>query len=190
MTQPDAKADLVRYLQVVREAVVWKLDGLSEYDLRRPMTPTGTNLLGLVKHLASVESGYFGDTFDRPFPEPPAWSDDDPSSDLWASADETSEGILDFYRRVWNYADETIATLALDDVGHVPWWPAERNEITLHRVLVHVIAETNRHAGHMDILRETIDGAAGLRAGNDNLWQPEGGWAAYRERLEQVARKA
>jgi uncharacterized damage-inducible protein DinB len=190
MSQPDAKADLVRYLQVVREAVVWKLDGLSEYDLRRPMTPTGTNLLGLVKHLASVEAGYFGDTFDRPFPEPPAWSEDDSSSDMWVTADETAEFIIGYYRRVWEHADETIATLSLDDIGHVPWWPAERNEVTLHRILVHVIAETNRHAGHMDIVREMIDGVAGLREEVTNLWVPDGGWEAYRDRLEQIARNA
>ena len=55
------KADLHRYLQIGREALVWKLDGLSEYDIRRPMTPTGTNLLGIVKHVASVEAGYLGD---------------------------------------------------------------------------------------------------------------------------------
>jgi hypothetical protein len=52
--------------RAAREALVWKLDGLSEYDARRPMVPTGTNLLGLVKHVASVEAGYFGETFDRP----------------------------------------------------------------------------------------------------------------------------
>ena len=64
MTEP--KETLVEYLQSARDAMVWKVEGLSEYDARRPMTPTGTNLLGLVKHLASVELGYFGDTFGRP----------------------------------------------------------------------------------------------------------------------------
>ncbi|HJZ04073.1 MAG TPA: DUF664 domain-containing protein, partial [Streptosporangiaceae bacterium] len=73
MTDPDPKADLRRYLQVAREAMLWKLDGLSEYDVRRPMVPTGTNLLGLVKHLASVEFGYFGETFGRPFSERLPW---------------------------------------------------------------------------------------------------------------------
>jgi hypothetical protein len=71
--EPNPKADLLRYLQDGRDALLWKLDGLSEYDIRRPLTPTGTNLLGLVKHIASVELGYFGDTFGRPFfdEEPP-----------------------------------------------------------------------------------------------------------------------
>ena len=75
MTGPDPKADLHRYLQVARDALLWKLDGLSEYDVRRPLVPTGTNLLGLVKHVASVEAGYLGDTFGRPFPEPLPWLD-------------------------------------------------------------------------------------------------------------------
>src|SRR5687768_17257941 len=60
MPESDEKADLLHYLQLAREALVWKLDGLSEYDVRRPIVPTGTNLLGLIKHSASIELGYFG----------------------------------------------------------------------------------------------------------------------------------
>lgn len=185
----DFKADLQRYLQAARDAVLWKLDGLSEYDIRRPMTPTGTNLLGLVKHLAGVEVGYFGDTFGRPFGEALPWDGSDPQADLWATADETRESVTGLYRRACAHADETIAALDLDASGRVPWWPAERGEVTLHRVLVHVTAETNRHAGHADITRELIDGAAGLRSDNSNLpGLDPAGWRAYRERLEQVAR--
>ena len=72
----DPKADLHRYLQTAREALVWKLDGLSEYDIRRPLVPTGTNLLGLIKHLAGVELRYCGDTFGRPHAEPLSWFGD------------------------------------------------------------------------------------------------------------------
>ncbi len=121
MTEADHKADLHHYLQMAREALMWKLDALSEYDVRRPLTPTGTNLLGLVKHVAIVELGYFGDTFGRPSPEPQPW-------------------------------------LAPD-------------------------AEPNA-----DIVRELIDGAAGLRADNDNLpTSGEAWWATYRSQLERVA---
>ena len=193
MEHPDPKADLHRYLKVAREAVLWKLDGLSEYDVRRPMTGTGTNLLGLVKHLALVEQGYFADTFDRPFSEPLPWLDDDeePNSDLWATAEESREQIVDRYQRASAHADATIEALSLRDLGRVPWWPADRREVTLNRVLVHVIAETNRHAGHADIVRELIDGAAGLRVGNDNLAVPEGGgWPRYRDTVERAARQA
>jgi hypothetical protein len=86
----DPKADLHRYLQVAREAALWKLDGLSEYHIRRPMVPTGTNLLGLVKHLASMELGYFGEVFGRSFAEPLTWLEEgaEPNADMWATPDE------------------------------------------------------------------------------------------------------
>jgi hypothetical protein len=189
---PDAKEELHRYLQTARTALVWKLDGLSDYDIRRPLVPTGTNLLGLVKHVASVESGYLGDTFGRPFGEPLPWFDDDaePNADMWATADESRDDIVAFYHRVWEHSDATIAALPLEAAGHVPWW-GEHGAVTLLTILVHMIAETNRHAGHADIVRELVDGAAGLRADNDNM--PPGDaawWDSYRARLERVAREA
>jgi uncharacterized damage-inducible protein DinB len=193
MTGSDPKADLRRYLQAAREALVWKLEGLSEHDARRPMVPTGTNLLGLVKHVAGVEAGYFGETFDRPFPEPLPWMDEDaePNADMWATAEESRDQILGLYRRVWAHSDATIHALSLDVVGKVPWWPRERREVTLHRILVHMIAETHRHAGHADIVRELIDGTVGLREGNDNMAPgDQAWWEDYRSRLERAARKA
>jgi uncharacterized damage-inducible protein DinB len=193
MAESDPKVDLRRYLQAAREALVWKLEGLSEYDARRPMVPTGTNLLGLIKHAASVEAGYLGETFARPFPEPLAWLAEgaEPNADLWATAAESRDQIVGLYQRVWAHSDATIDELALDAVGTVPWWPPERRQVTLHQVLVHLIAETHRHAGHADIVRELIDGTVGLREGNDNLapgdqvW-----WERYRSRLERAAREA
>ncbi|MFD9697848.1 DinB family protein [Lentzea sp. NPDC059081] len=185
----DPKADLHRYLRVARETMLWKLEGLSEYDVRRPLTPTGTNLLGLIKHLASTEQGYFGDCMGRSFGEKLPWlDDDDPNGDMYATAAETREEILALYGRVAEFADAVITELPLDAPGVVPWWPEERKYVTLHLLLVHMIAETNRHAGHADILREEIDGEAGLRQGGTNL--PEQDWAAYRARVEQVAREA
>jgi len=194
MTDPDPKADLRRYLQVAREAMLWKLDGLSEYDVRRPMVPTGTNLLGLVKHLASVEFGYFGETFGRPFSERLPWLEEgaEPNADMWATPDESRAEIIGLYHRAWAHSDATIGALALDAIGQVPWWPEDRREVTLHRILVHMIAETHRHAGHADIIRELIDGAAGLREDNDNM--PPGvdqaWWKAHRDKLEQAAKQA
>jgi hypothetical protein len=85
-----AKDYLHDELRFARQALVWKLDGLSEYDVRRPLTVTGTNLLGLVKHLATWEARYLGEIFNRPFPEPlPRWQDSD-GSDLWV----TQEALL------------------------------------------------------------------------------------------------
>ncbi|MCO1579414.1 DinB family protein [Crossiella sp. SN42] len=189
----DPKADLRHYLQTAREALLWKLEGLGEYDIRRPLTPTGTNLLGLVKHVAGCEIGYFGLVFGRPFEQELPWLSDDaePNSDLWATADESRADIIDLYRRVWTHSDQTITSLPLDAVGRVPHWPAERAEVTLHKALTHMIAETHRHAGHADIVRELIDGTTGLRPDNDNLPEADKSWwAAYHANLEEVAKEA
>ena len=186
------KSHLHQYLQIARDAVLWKLDGLSEYDVRRPLVPTGTNLLGLVKHLASVELGYFGETFGRPSGVPLPWFEEgaEPNADLWVTAQETREEIIGLYHRAWQHADATIEALDLDSPGQVAWWPPERCDVTLHQILVHLIAETNRHAGHADIVRELIDGAAGLRADDDNLATVDPAWwATYREQVEAAARE-
>jgi uncharacterized damage-inducible protein DinB len=193
MTDADQISDLRRYLQSARDALLWKLDGLSEYDQRRPLVPTGTNLLGLIKHMAGVEAGYLGETFGRPFPEELPWmaDDADANADMWATPEETSAEIVALYRRVWAHSGITLDTVPLDGVGRVAWWPDDRNTVTLHRILIHLISETHRHAGHADIVRELIDGEVGLRPDNDNL-PPVGPdwWAGYRDRLEQTARDA
>ncbi|WP_028926057.1 DinB family protein [Pseudonocardia acaciae] len=189
----DPKGDLHEYLRAGREAMLWKLEGVSEYDVRRPLTRTGTNLLGLVKHLIGVELGYFGPTFGRPYEPLPSWISDeafeaDPNVDMWATEDEPREWIIGLYRAAWAHADATIEMCALDAVGRVEHWPPERAEITLHRVLVHVTAETHRHAGHADIVREVIDGAVGLRRDRDNMAPgDEAAWAEHRERVERAA---
>ena len=186
----DPKAVLHRYLQVGRDSVLWKLDGLSEYDARRPLVPTGTNLLGLVKHLASVELGYFGDSFGRPHGEDLPWFDEgaEANADMWATPTETRDDIIALYRRAWAHSDATIEENDLDSMARVSWWPPDEADVSLHLLLIHVATETHRHAGHADIIRELIDGSAGLIEGRENL--PDGDplwWADYRKRLEQAA---
>lgn len=184
------KDDLHRKLQQVRESIVWKLDGLSEYDARRPLTPTGTNLLGLVKHLAVGQASYFGHVFDRPFPEPVPWWEDgaEPNGDMYAAAEESRDWVLGFYARACAHADATIDALGLDAVGDVPWWAPDRRRVTLHQILVHTATEGHRHLGHADILREQIDGSAGVRPGMSNLPEADPAWwSAYRGRLEDIA---
>ncbi len=186
----NPKDDLQRYLQAGREALLWKLDGLSEYDVRRPLVPTGTNLLGLVKHLASVELGYFGDCFGRTHGEALPWSEEgaEANADMWATPDQSRNDIISLYHRAWRQSDGTIEALDLDSLGRVPWWPAEHAEVSLHRILIHVATETHRHAGHADIVRELIDGSVGLRPGVENMPEAdEAWWPAYRERLERAA---
>ncbi|MFI6709113.1 DinB family protein [Nonomuraea sp. NPDC050478] len=189
MIDDFAKDNLHGRLRRDREALLWKLDGLSEYDARRPLTATGTNLLGLVKHVASVEARYFGEVFDRPSPEPlPRWQDSD-GSDLWATEDETRDQIIGFYRRTWEHSDATINELPLDAPGHVPWWPEPYPNTNLFAVMVHVLGESNRHAGHADILREGLDGRTGMRPEHEKQIDEEAR-AAYRAKIEQVARAA
>ncbi|MFE9803473.1 DinB family protein [Streptomyces goshikiensis] len=192
MKPNDPKDDLHRYLKAARAAVVWKLDGLSEYDIRRPLTRTGTNLLGLVKHLAGVELGYFGWTFGRPHGESLPWEEEgaEPNAGMWAPADESREDILNLYRRAWAHTDATIEALPLDAMGHVPWW-GDTGEVTLQRIMLHMTAETHRHAGHADIVRELIDGAVGMREDNSNMEGGDEAWyGEYWSRLEASAKKA
>jgi hypothetical protein len=189
MIDEFAKDNLHRRLRRDREALLWKLDGLSEYDARRPLTATGTNLLGLVKHVATVEARYFGEVFDRPSPEPlPRWQDSD-GSDQWAAEDETRDQIIGFYRRTWEHSDATINELPLDAPGHVPWWPEPHPNTNLFAIMVHVLGETIRHAGHADILREGLDGRTGVRAENEQQIDEEAR-AAHRAKIEQAARSA
>ncbi len=163
MMDEYAKTSLHDELRRAREALLWKIDGLSEYEIRRPLTATGTNLLGLIKHTATWEARYFGEVFGRPFPEPLArWQDSD-GSDLWVTAQESRAQITDFYRHAWRHADDTIHELPIDAPGHVPWW--SRPEVKLFTVMVHVLNDTTRHAGHADILREHLDGHTGVAAG-------------------------
>jgi hypothetical protein len=192
MIDAFAKDYLHGDLRDVRAAMVWKLDGLAEYDLRRPLTATGTNLLGLVKHLTGTEARYFGDVFGRPFPgRPPWWGDDDyePFADLWATPEESRAEIVDRYRRVWDHSDATIAALDIDAQGQVPWWP--RPDVKLFNVMVHVLTETNRHAGHADILREQLDGAVGTEAENTFLQGFDAAfWENRHAAIEQAAKAA
>ncbi len=182
--------ELVAPLESLNGAVLAKLDGLGEYDLRRPLTPTGTNLLGLVKHLASVQAGYFGDTFGRPWPEPMPWLTEQAAvnADMFATADEPSEWVQDFYRRSWAHAKETFVVRGLDDTGTVPWWPLDRRHPTLRVVLLHMTVETARHAGHLDVVREMIDGSAGRFEGDQSLpGDNEIDWPTYVANVEAEA---
>ena len=194
----DPKAALQERIQRAREALVWKTEGLSERELRMPRTVTGTNLLGLVKHCIAVDVGYLGYTFDRPWPameEEIPWLRSwlDPSvteileEDLFAKADEPAAALIDLYRRAWAHGDATIAALDLDAPGRVPWWPEERADVDLHYVLAHVVAELQRHAGHADILREGIDGLAGVGKVHTNLWTEVDDRPAHVARLREIA---
>jgi uncharacterized damage-inducible protein DinB len=152
----DEKTTLWATLNAYRDTVLWKLEGLDDEQLRRPMTPSGTNLIGLVKHLAAAEYGWFCETFGRET-EPLPDIDSDPEADMSLAPGEEPGDAVAFYGRARAAAGATIGELALEDAG-VSW---SGNQVTLRWVLVHMVEEVARHAGHMDICRELIDGATG-----------------------------
>lgn len=189
MVPADAKDVLKVYLQGARDALIWKLDGLSERDLRLPRTPTGMNLLGIVKHAANREVSYFGAAFGREWPTPdelvPA-DEPDPQAVWYATADESSAGLVDLYRRVQAFADETIDARPLEAIGHVAHWGGA--EVTLHEIMVHTIADLQWHAGHADIVREQIDGSKGLLPQASNL-PDDKDWPTYVATLTAIAER-
>ena len=178
--------DLRQYLQESRDTVVRSLDGLSEHDVRRPLVPSGTNLLGLVKHLTGIELGYLGASVGRPSPVALPWEDDGSvweGADMWATPEQSREYLLGLYRRAWQHSDESLATLPLDAPASVAWWSEGERETTFGHLVARVLAETAHHAGHCDIVRELIDGRGGRDAG---LLDADG-WTAYVARVQAAA---
>ena len=159
--------DLRVYLQESRDVVVRSLDGLSEYDVRRPLVPSGTNLLGLVKHLVGMEFGYLGACVGRPAPVVLPWVDDGSvweSADMWATPDQSREYLLGLYRRAWQHSDESMAAIPFDAPASVPWWSEQRRNTTFGHLVACVLTETAQHAGHCDIVRELVDGRTAAEA--------------------------
>lgn len=186
----NPKTVLRHYLQAARDGLIGKLDGLDERDARLPRTSTGNNLLGVLKHCLNVEAGYFGPTFGREFPTPDELValevfEKDPQTDWYARQDETKDGLIDLYRRVGAFADQTIEQLPLDAPGRVPWWPGNQ-DVTLHHIIVRVISDLARHAGQADIMREQHDGAIGWQQENTNV-PHDYDWPAYVAKLTRLA---
>lgn len=186
----DPTAVIQRYLDLAHDAMRWKLEGVDEYDARRPLTPTGTSLLGIVKHVAWVELGYFGDVFDRPHDISMPADAHEINADMYARADESVEAILLLFAAAQAHANATLDALPLDAEGHVPWW-GDNNPVTLQLIAIHMVTEINRHLGQMDILREHLDGNVGHRQAVSNM--PDVGdefWGSHVADLEHIAREA
>ncbi len=179
------------YLRDCRRAVLDSLDGLDDYQLRHPMTPTGTNLLGVLKHLIGIEAGYLGSCAGRPFGVRLPWIEDQAADqdrwanhDLWATADESRDHLVGLYRRAGDHADLVLGELGPTAPASVPWWPEESRQTTLGALLSRVLKDTAMHAGQLQVLRELIDGRAGSdrAAIGDDAW-----WRTYTAMLERIA---
>ena len=184
---PHLVDDLLRYLQEGRDGLLRALDGLDDYDVRRPITPSGTNLLGLLKHVAGVQLAYLADSVGRPSRERLPWVEDGSiwdSADMWATAEESRADLVGLYERAATHCDAVVRELGLDAPARVAWWPEERRETTLGSLLVRCVAEVSQHAGHADILRESIDGRGGRDHDHmgDDAW-----WSDYVARIQATA---
>jgi hypothetical protein len=185
MTDPLA-TELQKYLQATRALMLAKLDGLSEYDKRRPLVPSGTNLLGLVKHLIGVEYVYLGTSVGRPPEKQLPWEEDGSvweGADMWALPSESTWYITDLYRAACAHGDRSIAELPLDTPAEVPHWAEGKRSTTFGALLVRMVDETAHHAGHADILRELIDGQGGA----DADMMDAAGWTEYYTKIQQAA---
>lgn len=187
MPTEDTAAYLSRYLQEARDSVLRGLENLGEYDSRRPLTPSGSNILGLVKHLTGVESSSLGDCVGRPSPVRLPWVEDGSiweAADMWVRPDQSREYIVGLYRQAWKHSDESIESLPLEAPANVPWWPEAKRATTFGHLLVRVVAETAHHAGHIDIMREGIDGQGG--PDHDEIGGPDL-WSGYVAQIQQAA---
>lgn len=179
---------LRNYLNDARSIVLWKCESLSEELARRPMTPTGTHLLGVVHHLAVTEYGYFGQCLGRVPNDEHVLNllqSDDPQIDFQPPADYSAQDVLDLYRKSIAFSEQAIEDLELDSPAVIPWWSAHRQS-TLEHLIVHMIAETSRHAGQLDIVRELLDGQVGLRAQATNI--PDFSTAQWQEQHARLQR--
>ena len=189
MDETTWKDVLEHYLRRAHRSVHRAIDGVGEYDLRRPLTTSGTNLLGVVKHLATVEHEYLVTLPGRTSPaaETITWNDAESmtsNADLWVEREMSSEAVISLYDQVEEASLASLRELPLDAPATVPWWRPDARDTTLGLLVVHVIAEPAQHAGQLDILREQLDGATAEPSddGRDATW-----WRAYVDKISSEA---
>jgi uncharacterized damage-inducible protein DinB len=146
------------FLDFQRATLLWKLEGLDDEQLRRAMVPSGTSLLGMVKHLAYVERSWFQRVWAGQ-EITVIWTEEDPDADWRIEPDETTKYVLALYEGECARSREIVAAASsLDETVVHPRWKVE---LSRRWILTHMIEETARHVGHADILREQLDGATG-----------------------------
>jgi uncharacterized damage-inducible protein DinB len=143
------------FLDFQRATLLWKVSGLTDEQLRRPMVPSGTSLLALVKHSAAVETSWFQTKF-AGLDAPNTYTPEDPDSDWRIEPDDTTEAIIASYIDACEKSRAIVRSASWDDPSK-----REGRPETLGWILCHMLEEISRHVGHADILREQIDGATG-----------------------------
>jgi uncharacterized damage-inducible protein DinB len=150
---------LVGFLDWYRAVVERKVTGLSDAQAMTVMTPSGLSPLGVVQHLAWVERGWFREVF-RGEEVEAASTGEDNSAEFAVAADQTVESVLAFYRVEVDTARQIVADASsLDTLSLAPTDFA--GHVSLRWILVHMLEETARHAGHLDVMREELDGQTG-----------------------------
>ena len=154
----DERSLLSSFLDFHRATVHRKVAGLSEQDAWRRFVPSLTSAAGIVKHLSYVEQSWFRTRLAGEKDLPVPWTDENPDADFERADGDTLDGLLRTYDEQCQRSREITAALALDDVAQTP---SHGGYPTLRWVLVHMIEETARHNGHLDLIRELIDGQTG-----------------------------
>ena len=180
--------DLLESLTIHRAFLRRTVAGITDEQARQRLTVSELTLGGLVKHVAKTEASWAEFIVDGPSAmamTPESYTEH--ADGFVLRADETLDGVLAEYEKVAARTDELVRTWDLDaahPLPEAPWFPPDATR-SARRVFVHIVAETAQHAGHADILRESIDGATGMRAENTNV--PQIDWADYRTRLTAIA---
>lgn len=156
----DERTTLMGFLQRQRDLVVWKLSGASDDALRSVGTPTGMTLHGIVRHLENVERSWFREAFAGESDLDYDWTDEDPDGDFHVPLTVAMADLLTAYQEECARCDAVINAASLDE-------GSRHRDMSLRWIILHMIEETARHLGHIDILRELVDGKVG-----EDPWGP------------------
>ncbi len=158
-TQSPERELLTGFLDWYRTIVEQKVEGLSLAEASRQLTPSGLSALGVVKHLGWVEYYWFRYVLVGEDVAAPPRVNDDNAIQFRIEPEDTMDSVLTFYREQCEHARHITSAKSLDDVGVRQSRVADF--VSLRWVLVHMIEETARHAGHLDLMREQLDGRTG-----------------------------
>jgi uncharacterized damage-inducible protein DinB len=152
----NERSTIDAFLELQRATVVYKATGLSDSDAARRLLPSLTTVSGLIRHLADVERSWFREVMDGEQNIAYRWSDEDPDGEFRVTEAESLDEIIADYIAAVAESRAVQLRYSLDDLCH-----GRENRFTLRWITVHLIEETARHIGHIDILRELLDGATG-----------------------------